>query len=182
MRVAGVPFRVEVFRIDRAEAEIRRVAEIGVGRAEVEVDRLVGVERGAARRVELVDVIVARLQAVLIGGANRGDQAVQRPARAFAVAPRELVTVLFVEALRLVPRVTAALAVVDERRRSSPESPSAALSWCQVASAAACSSWIASTASWPARSISKEDAAAGSGSHRSRWAAKAMPQSPNALR
>ena len=80
---------------------------------------MLGGQRRAARRVELVDVIVARLEAVLIGGADRRDQAVERPSRVRAVAPGQLIAVLLVETLRLLPHMPAALAVVHDRARSS---------------------------------------------------------------
>ena len=107
----------EIFRIDRAGAEIRRRSE---GRCRSRADRAstacVGVEGATARGVELVDVVVGRLEAVLIGGAHGRDQAVERAARTPAVAPHQLIAVLLVEPLRLLPRVPAALAVVNKRR------------------------------------------------------------------
>ena len=56
------------------------------------------------------------LQAVLIRGPNGHDQSVERAARMSTVAPRQLISVLLVEALGLVPRVPAALAFVNKRR------------------------------------------------------------------
>ena len=145
----GMPFRIQVFGIDRAGAEIRRVAEVGVGRAQIERNGLVGVQCATARRVELVDVVVARLQAVLIRGPDGRHQSVERAARMSAVAPRQLISVLLVEALRLLPRVPAALAFVNKGGAPGRDRASSTPSWCRAASAVACSSWSASTASWP---------------------------------
>ena len=56
------------------------------------------------------------LTAILIGGPNGRHQPVERAAWMTAVAPRQLISVLLVEALRLLPRVPATLALVNKRR------------------------------------------------------------------
>ena len=113
----GVPLRIDVLGVDGAAAQIPRVAQIRVGRAQIEIDGLLGSQRCFPRRIELVDVVVGRLEPVLAGGAQRANQPVGLRARALAVAPHQPIAVLLVEALLFPPQLVPAFAIVGQGKR-----------------------------------------------------------------
>ena len=112
-----VPRGIDIFRIDRAAAQVPAETQVRIGRAQVEVSRQLRRQLRLPCRVEFVHVIVGRIEPVLTRCAQRAHQTFDVAARPLAIAPHELVAVLLVEPLFLSPDVMAAFLVVDDKRR-----------------------------------------------------------------
>ena len=97
-----VPLRRDLFGIDRAVRQIPGIVQIGVGAPDVEIDRVLPIER-LPRGFEVLRLVIRRIQSFPICGAERAHQIVDRGPRTSAVAPREPQSVAVIEAARLLP-------------------------------------------------------------------------------
>ena len=97
-------------------SEVPCVREVCIGQFEIDVRGVFAIERLPVRG-DRIDVIIGRVQPVLVRGAQRAEQAVSLRPQAPAVAPGEMLAVLFVEPALLLPDVMRALVVANERRR-----------------------------------------------------------------
>ena len=110
----GVPVRIDVFRIDGAVRQIPGAVQVGVGGPQVELDRLVWIvvpQRCAAKRLQLIDVVIRRVEPIRLGRPQSTDEPVDLRTRTLTRCPDELITVLLVEPLFFPPEVMAALAI-----------------------------------------------------------------------
>src|SRR5262245_15727311 len=115
-----MPVRIDVFRINGTARQIPGVMQIGVSGSQIEVDRLVWIvvpQRRAAKRLQLVEVVIRGIEPVRRGRSQSANEPVHVRARIPTRRPDELITVLFVEPLFFPPEVMATLAIGARKGR-----------------------------------------------------------------